>query len=316
MSLTSYSFPNVGTGVMVAVSGEYMRSGIPITPTGLTPDPTVVDTGTGNLDVTWDIASPTGNPSASAFITIYIHNDYQDAIGSVELNWGDSIIEFHSAGYGVAHPLPRLFSHVYTTSSATIIATAKSAVGAPIDSASLTLTGIPLSANYDVDQIKLTQSDLSQNSEICVDWVDVTGAANPTGIFSPYGISFISAEARTVNFNRLPSTGLLPSSQVASATGLTLDIVRQPTIGSPNTIFRPSLVVKTKNVDGLLVPANNQVTLSLFSGGPGVLIGDTSKKLFDGAATFNVAVTDTGNYVIQASSPGFTSDLSSTIRVS
>lgn len=307
--ISNYEFPPASTGLALSVDGLYVRSGVQAYAGDVLKDPAINDSGTGIVSIGWDLTKPGCAPSASIAILVGLDNPTNLAISEIEIDWGDSIVESHRVGYGVAHPLDRVFYHRYSVPESTFHVKAKTVNGATLDTTSMTVTGLPLSSDFDVDQIRVSRF----NSGVEVDWVSVSESPNPISVLSKHDRAFFSISARSLDKNGNPDVEIIRSSWVASQTGMYLSVVRYPKTVGVGIPIRPKITVYSFDESGRESPSNGDVTLS-------VVADDTTHyattgNMRDGEVNFDVSIGTTGTFVLVASSPGFTSGTSGPIRV-
>jgi hypothetical protein len=90
---------------------------------------------------------------------------------------------------------------------------------------------------------------------------------------------------------------------------------QQPTAAPAGTFIRPAITVNVEDFSGDIVTTDNSaVTLSISTGPAGAaLIGDTTVDAVNGVATFdNLAISDAGTYILDASDGSLTAAVSST----
>lgn len=304
-----YEFPPTSTGLILSVDGVYIRSGVEVQDGDVLKDPTIVDSGTGIVSVGLNLTKPGCAPSANVAILVGVNNPTDITISEISIDWGDSIVESHRIGYGVAHPLDKVFSHRYSIPEPTIHVTAKAVNGSTIDTTSMTVTGLPLSSDFDVDQIRV----LRFNSGVELDWTSVSDVPNPISILSRYDRSYFAISARSLDKNRNPDVEIIRSSWVASQTGLYLSVVRYPKTVEAGIPIRPKITVYSFDDSGLASPSNGDVSLSVIS--DDTVYYSATGSMRDGEVSFDISIGTTGTFVLSASSPGFTSGTSGPIRV-
>lgn len=298
MAQANYIFPASGPGV-VGVTGVFVRSGVPASTGDVVPAPLLTVT-SGEVEVDWSLESGE-TPAATVALDIGIDNPSEYTVQSLTVDWGDGTTGNVTAGILVAHPGTIRVEHVYEIVSPVVTVTAE--INSVPHAVSVFLPGLPVSSDFDVDQIRFNEALNEFTPRIMQDWADVTGVADPVTGVNAYERGYYSVEARVVNELGIPEFELTRSSWYpVGVTGHSLQFRRVPK--QSGQTFVPVPQVQVVGPGGRRYPDGVDVTLSKVSG-PGSLTGEVTKSLYDGLSTHLVGVDAPGSYIIRASATGY-----------